>query len=515
MKRGCYQMAAGRHATVDGSVLVARSCDSFGGDDLLQILSVPRKKHDSGSTIEIPGANGVKIPQIPQTNAYIAIMEVTEGKDIAGAQGGINEYQVSAGASSGGVFNKKAEEVCPKMPTSIGDYRMTLVLERCKTAREGIELIGMFTEKYGARFDNYIVADPQEAWLYEEYQGNLWAAVRIPDDCFIVEANTFRIDFVNFEDPSNFMGAKNLVDFAMDHDLYDPSSNEPFSPAKAFCNRSDRAEHGNRRRIWRGISLLAPSINLDPEAPSWTYPLFIKATQKLTPKDLIAVFCDYYSGTKYSHYDMHVGDYKPKTSPIIADDPTQTAQESPLHLNELRQYQPAPAWGPERIVGTPKAITTWAAQLRSWLPNPIGGLLYGGIGEGATVPHMPFYVGITRTPKPFQIGSRQVTVEENPLAMNIYDEKSAYWIFRVVTNLVNLFYTATKNLVIPIWRRWEEDLYKLQPAIEKVALELYELDPDLAIKFLTSYSNTKAIEALEMAKDITVELHSVISYYNA
>ena len=103
--------------------------------------------HDSDETLEIPATNGVKLPQVPTTYAYVSIIEVTEGKDIPAVQGGINEFQVSVAASSGRAFNEKALKACPKMPTSIGDYRMTLVLERCQTAREGIQLIGELTEK--------------------------------------------------------------------------------------------------------------------------------------------------------------------------------------------------------------------------------------------------------------------------------------------------------------------------------------------------------------------------------
>ena len=80
---------------------------------------------------------------------------------------------------------------------------------------------------------------------------------------------------------------------------------------------------------------------------------------------------------------------------------------------------------------------------------------------------------------------------------------------------MNLFYTATKDEVIPIWRKWEDKLYALQPVIEKVALELYAKDPDLAVEFLTSYSCAKASEALEMAKEMTIRLHTIISHYNA
>ena len=101
MIRGCYQMAAGKNATADGSVLVARSCDSYGGDDLLQIRSIPRMKHDFNKLIEIPDTTGTKLPQVPTTNAYVSIIEITEGKDIAIAHGGINEFQVSARYSFG------------------------------------------------------------------------------------------------------------------------------------------------------------------------------------------------------------------------------------------------------------------------------------------------------------------------------------------------------------------------------------------------------------------------------
>ncbi len=99
--------------------------------------------------------------------------------------------------------------------------------------------------------------------------------------------------------------------------------------------------------------------------------------------------------------------------------------------------------------------------------------------------------------------------------MNAYDERSAYWIFRVVTNLVNLFYTATKDEVIPLWREWEERNFRLQPVVEKAALELHEEDPGLAAEFLTTYSCGKAGEALEMARRMTARLHTIISHYNA
>ena len=74
--------------------------------------------------------------------------------------GGINEFQLSAGASTGGWVKPEVAKLTPWPDTVIGDYLMTLVLERCRTAREGIRWLGDMTEKYGARTDNYILADP-------------------------------------------------------------------------------------------------------------------------------------------------------------------------------------------------------------------------------------------------------------------------------------------------------------------------------------------------------------------
>ena len=70
-EKGCYMMAAGKGATKDGSVLVARSCDATGGDDVVQVLAVPRMEHEPGETLRISGAEDVELSQAPLTFAYL------------------------------------------------------------------------------------------------------------------------------------------------------------------------------------------------------------------------------------------------------------------------------------------------------------------------------------------------------------------------------------------------------------------------------------------------------------
>jgi dipeptidase len=529
-------LAAGKAATADGSVMVARSCDAL-GDYAHQVRIAPRKEHFPGEVLRASSsshgarferAGDIEVPQVSETYGYVSIMAVLENEVISESMGGINEFQVCAGASSGGAINKRAQEVCPVMPTSLGDYRPTLVLERCETAREGVRLLGQLTEKYGARTDNYVVADPAEAWLYEEYRSRLWVAARVPDDCFVVEANSCRIGEVDLNDTKNFMGARNLVSFAIENGLYDPKRDAPFNAARVYSAQTGKTRHGigipeyDRRRIWRGISLLAPSTSLDPEELSWTYPLFIKPDQKLSPRHFLSLFTDHYEGTKYDHYGMTRHKYKPTTPrggqsrrDVDSIDLGKLVAESRFHLNENLEYQLAPVWGLERIIGTAAAVNTWCAQLRSWMPNPIGGLLWTGLAEGATSPHIPFYSGITKIPDAYTIGEQKARPDIEPLSGSIYDERSAYWIFRVVSNLVNLFYTATSEEVIPVWRQWQEKLYSLQPMVEKTAVEIYGRNPDLSIEYVTEYSFEKAREALDTATAMTRRLHTIIAHYCA
>ena len=185
-----------------------------------------------------------------------------------------------------------------------------------------------------------------------------------------------------------------------------------------------------------------------------------------------------------------------------------------IRLNREFKYQLSPAWNPIRILGTPRAITTWCAQLRSWLPNPIGGVLWAGLAEGATSGHIPFYTGITKTPEAYNIGSQKTYPWELFSTGSIYDAASAYWRFREISNLVNLFYDLTKDEVIPVWRDWEEGLYRLQPSIDQTAVALHQQDPALAIDFLTSYSNSRAEEALDIAKTMIKRLHTILAHYN-
>ena len=208
---------------------------------------------------------------------------------------------------------------------------------------------------------------------------------------------------------------------------------------------------------------------------------------------------DHFQGTKYDLYGVEQSQYK--------------YELRGLRINERRQYQLAPIWNKERLPGT-SANTSWVAQLRSWMPNPVGGLLWGGLAGAHSSAHIPWYVGIKKTPPAYNIDTVKPPSGSEILGHADYDERSAYWAFINVFDLVNLFYQKTIDEVQPVWEAWEDKLFALQPAIENAALELHAKDPDLAAEFLTLYSNAKGQEAFEMAKAMVGKLLTIIAHHN-
>lgn len=489
----CYMLAVGKNASADGSVMVARNCDS-NSTEAQRIVSVPRRRHKPGEMIRIPDSK-MSVPQVEETYAYTAIIRMVDGEDIGMVAGGINEFQLSAGASTGGWVKPKVAELTPWPDTVIGDYRMTLVLERCKTAREAIRWLGDMTEKYGARTDNYIVADPDEVWLYEEYHGYHWAAARVPDECFVVEANSFRLAEINPDDPENYMCDSDLIPFAIQHGLWDPKSGQPFHASRAYGTNDLNRPRGSKQqpyyslhRIWRGNMLLKPSANLDPYEPGKEYPLFLKPDRKITPADILEVLKDYYQGTELDEYGALDHQY-----PTLVD-------------AESGHYRYSPAWCKSRIIGCAQTITSWVTQSRNWLPDAVGGVLWAGLAATASSPHIPFYAHNTRTPREYQIGDAG--------DQSVYLPDSAYWLYENIGNLMNLFYQGTVDLVKPVWTAFDRRSFDMQPLVEEAAQKKYKEDPQAAVEFLTAYSNGVALDALETGRDMLSKLFTRIALVN-
>nr|WP_258006159.1 C69 family dipeptidase [Mesotoga sp. B105.6.4] len=96
------------------------------------------------------------IPQVPHTYAYFD-----------GSYGIMNEHQLMFGECTDGAKIQIGPE--PGRRIFYSSELSRVALERCKTAREAVDLIGFLIEEYGyyGTGETLPVADPNEAWIIE------------------------------------------------------------------------------------------------------------------------------------------------------------------------------------------------------------------------------------------------------------------------------------------------------------------------------------------------------------
>jgi len=175
-----------------------------------------------------------------------------------------------------------------------------IALQRAKTARECVKLLGAFYDRYGVTYPSGIgIADTNEVWYIESGGGYTWAAVRVPDSCYWPQANGYRIGFVDPDDTANYYCSPALWEFCRQHHLWDPASG-PFDFARAFGGgRKERNEKPfyDTRRVWRCMELLSPSAMLPPDLER--YPCCMKPDEKITLTGCFSVLRDRYQNTPF------------------------------------------------------------------------------------------------------------------------------------------------------------------------------------------------------------------------
>lgn len=480
----CTSIVVGKDASVDGSVMTTHTCDGW-YDARIQV--VPGETFEPGTMTSInknicnvtrPNKELIKVGEIPQVEKTYTYYHV--GYPF------MNENQVMIGETTISGYrdyrNGDAWMVIEQL--------QVLGLQRAKTARECVEIMGALAEKYGYGDGGecLTVTDPNEAWFFEILgpgplwtpdsgkPGAVWVAQRIPDDEVGVSANRSRIGEIDLNDTDFFMASSNVFSLGEEMGYYDPNSDKPFVFWEVYGPKTD---FYNRRREWRALSLIAPSLNLPMDQQR--YPFTVKPDKKLSVQDLIAIKRDHYEGTEL---DLTKG---------LAAGPFGNPNRYPTRSEHKPDERTTLRW--ERAISMFRCSYSFVSQARSWLPDPIGGVLWFGEDAPHSTCYIPFYCQITEVPESFSSGSRVV-----------FDRDFAWWAFNFVSNWADLKYSYMIEDIKEVQEEIEGDFFAMQPAIEMAALELYKKDPDLAVKFLTNYSNDCANRAVDAWWELADEL---------
>lgn len=450
---GCTNILVTKGASADGSAYLVYTNDA---EYTYCLYKQPAKDYAPGLFKEYTneGSTG-KIPQVEHTYAILGFH--------------MNEFQLAIGETT---FTGRLELWNHKKFLNYFEL-MKLALERAKTAREAIKVITEIIDKYGygSEGESFSIVDKEEAWILEMVgtgnggEGAIWVAQKIPDGMISAHANKARIGTFKFDDPENCLYSKNVVTFAIEKGYYNPKTDGEFKFNEAYCPSTPSNLRYCSSRVWSIFNRAAPSLHLSSayhrgERNAQRYPLWIKPDKKLSTADMISLVRDHYEGTEF---DMTKG--------LEAGAFGNPNRNRPL-VWEVDGVDCS--W--ERPISTYNSAFTFIAQIRPWLPDNIGGVVWYGVDDSYVTCYVPLYNSITEIPKAFAIGD-----------IKKFSWKSAFWVFNFVANYSNLRYSyMIKDLQI-VQDSLESNFLKNLSEIDDKALLINKKNPLEASKFLTEY----------------------------
>lgn len=187
-----YGIYIGRNLTADGIAYLA----GYGDEPSSHWLEInPARRHEPGSAItvgvtpraDMPGER-TDIPQAPETLRNMRVSySYYLGVPAPLTNGGLNECGVAV-RDIWAPSRQELIDMTPKDQTGPNYSDLArIVVERARTAREGVELIGRLIAEHGYSTyggNSHMIADPEEAWVVIEFAGGrgLWCAERLGPD---------------------------------------------------------------------------------------------------------------------------------------------------------------------------------------------------------------------------------------------------------------------------------------------------------------------------------------------
>jgi len=306
-----------------------------------------------------------------------------------------------------------------------------------------------------------------------------------------VSANASRIRTLDLNDPEKYLASENVYSLAREMGWWDPDSGAPFEFCYAYASRRSM---GSRRREWRVLSRIAPSLNLDPNGEN--FPFSVKPEKKLSVGDVLEIFRDTYQDTPF--------DMTRNMNTVRKDrDGKLQAEKSPLagpFLN--RDWLALLGVERERTICCSRATYLQVTQSRAWLPDAVGGVVWLGYDNPATTPHTPFYCGITRMPDSYMKDGREK-----------FRRDCAWWAFRRVSQLCLMRWVPMSRFVSKTWKEIEDKAFANQAEVERTAQEMWKKNPKEAARYLTEYCERTAQEAVERYWELGDELWTKYTRY--
>lgn len=464
----CTNLIVTKGASADGSVICTYNCDTFGYSGWL--THSPAGRHEKGEKIPIrsfwhPG--GIK--------GYVEQVEYTYN-----VIGYINEKQLCIVETT---FGGRHELVNPEGILGY-DNVIQLALQRCSTARDAIRVMGELMAEYGYNDEGetFTVCDKEEAWIMEivgkgpGLKGSVWVALRIPDGSISAHANISRIrqfpqvakakkNSLYQEIEGECMYSSDVISFAREKGFFS-GEDKYFSFRDAYCPIGFIKVRQCDARVWSFFRHHTDPSEMDKYMPYIDgkfdvcdhLPLWITPDKKLSVRDIMADMRDHYEGTPLDMTrDIDAGPWGMPVRP----------RAKTFESNGQKYFR-------ERPIASPQAGFTLVSQLRGWLPDEVGGIMYFNCDDADMIAYVPVYCCESEIPAAFR--------EENNLN-GVFNDNGAYWFCNMVSNFIYPRYSALIGDLRAAQKELEDFFCSEQETIDSRAKEM---TPSDRVSFLTA-----------------------------
>lgn len=468
----CTNLLVGKKASSDGSTMISYSADSYNLYGELYHYSAAT--YPKGTMLKVyDWDSGKYLGEIEQALVTYNVI------------GNMNEHQVAIAETTFG-GRKELED-----PDGIIDYGslIYITLQRAKTAKEAITIMTDLVNKYGyySGGESFSIADANEVWVLEMTgkgkgnKGAVWVAVRIPDDCISAHANQARIQQFPLNDPQNCVYSKDVITFAKQKGYFS-GKDQDFSFAQAYAPLDFGALRYCEARVWSFFNRYTDNMDefleyAQGKTKETPMPLYVKPKQKLSLNDVKQMMRDHYEGTALDwRFDIGAGPY-----------------ESPYRFAPLQWEVDSVEYCNERPIATQQTAFTFVAQMRSWLPDPVGAILWFGVDDAGQTVFTPMFACITKVPECYKVGNGD---------LYNFSWTSAFWIHNWVANMVYYRYNQMHPDVLKLQQELENKFDLEIPAVDKAALGLLASSKEEAVEYLTNFSNLQAEYAFDKWKKL-------------
>ena len=461
----CTNFIITKGASTDGSILVTYAADSH---QLYGALYKHNAFRNGKGMMDVTEWDSGKylgqIPQVPVTYSTV---------------GNMNEHSLIITETT---FGGRSELYDPKGIMDYGSL-IYITLQRAKTAREAIEIIADLANTYGyaSSGESFSIADTEEAWIMEligkgpDNKGIVWVARRIPDGYISAHANQARITTFPLNDKENCLYAEDVISFAREKGYF-AGSDEEFSFCDAYAPADFGALRGCEARVWaffrtfaEGMDRYLPyamghEIDMQERMPLW-----VKPTEKISPKQVFDAMRDHYEGTPM---DM--------TTDLGAG-----GHSLPYRWRPMSFEVDGVTYMNERATATQQTGFWMVGQAR---PGKVG-ILWFGVDDAATSCLTPIYCNTTEVPQCF--------AENNGSSMLEIGDDSAFWVFNRVTNFAYMRYDMISADIRKVVDKWENTMLE---RVAEVDARVANLSAKNQRRALTSFSTTTAQTLFESWK---------------